>query len=72
VEKNNHPAAADATVDHDAHQGLLDDLIRVSAKSRCPVSVKVAASQLMCRCPGVFSVVLLAGGASVAAYLIVL
>jgi SRSO17 transposase len=27
VEKNNHPAAADATVDHDAHQGLLDDLM---------------------------------------------
>lgn len=27
VEHNNHPAAADATVDHGAHQGLLDDLM---------------------------------------------
>jgi SRSO17 transposase len=27
VEQNNHPAAADATVDHDAHQDLLDDLM---------------------------------------------
>jgi SRSO17 transposase len=27
VEKNNHPAAADATVDHDTHAGLLDDLL---------------------------------------------
>jgi SRSO17 transposase len=27
VEQNNHPAAAAATVDHDAHQGLLDDLM---------------------------------------------
>ena len=27
MEQNNHPAAADATVDHDAHQDLLDDLM---------------------------------------------
>jgi SRSO17 transposase len=27
VEQNNHPAAAEATVDHDAHQDLLDDLM---------------------------------------------
>ena len=27
MEQNNHPAAADATVDHDAHAGLLDDLM---------------------------------------------
>jgi SRSO17 transposase len=27
VEQNNHPAAADATVDHDAHQDLFDDLM---------------------------------------------
>jgi SRSO17 transposase len=27
VEHNNHPTAADATVDHDAHAGLLEDLL---------------------------------------------
>jgi SRSO17 transposase len=27
VEHNNHPAAADATVDHEAHAGLLEDLL---------------------------------------------
>ena len=27
MEQNNHPTAADATVDHDVHAGLLEDLL---------------------------------------------
>jgi glucose-6-phosphate 1-dehydrogenase len=31
VEKNNYPAAAAATVDHDTYQGLLDELMTRAA-----------------------------------------